>query len=75
MVKEILHYAQHVREGRANIPRCLDLLVLIKKDREEQKDDIEYLNEIRKTTIKNDFNVTGILEQYKSMDQKEMLSN
>ena len=44
MVGEILHYAQHVREGRANIPRCLDLLVLIKKDREEQKDDIEYLN-------------------------------
>ena len=75
MVKEILHYAQHVREGRANIPRCLDLLVLIKKDREEQKDDIEYLNEIRKTTIKNDFNVTGILVEYKSMDQKEMLSN
>ena len=75
MVEEVLYFAQHVREGLANIPRCLDLLVLIKKDREEQKDDIEYLNEIRKTTIKNEFNVTGILEQYKSMDQKEMLSN
>jgi hypothetical protein len=38
-------------------------------------DDIEYLNEVKKNAIKNDFNVTGILEQYKSMDQKEMLSN
>ena len=68
MVKQILHFAQHVREGRANVPRCLDLLVLIKNDRKQQKDDIEYLDEIKRTAIKNEFNITGILEMYKSMD-------
>jgi hypothetical protein len=46
MVREIIHYTNHVREGKANIPKPLDMLLQIKVDREELMLDIAKLDRL-----------------------------
>ena len=72
MVKDILHFAEHIKKGKAKVPKCLDLLVNIKEDRLKQQQDIDHLNGLNQEDLKNEFNISGILKYFKSTVQSKV---